>query len=356
MPPQPDDSQPKQSDVLVPNDVAADLPRFQASYQEKTGTRFEHYFCPFLHKDEPAEMCMGHVVPQSYANCCRTAIALRKDVDGFYGRVVEGHFGVLLVARQSEFVDLFRDKKLQREMRPQFLLGGQPVDYYPDRGDKNPNHTRVSLECQPGGGTVNVVFKKSPDEMMSSLGKDWGYAVVRDCRLSALVTLIRSAYLTLFHQHGYNWALSHAGIEVGYSMLGRFYRENHSKSTAEAREAMKDFFVPFKNMVRPIERFAGGFVPRGTLEDNFSGICYGSSGHPFAQVVYVRIGDQCHAVLMPGAENPESAVTYLDFLKNDNDKLKVCHTRFNHEKLQWEVEPEPVTAHWPKNHFTFEFD
>ena len=59
---------------------------------------------------------------------------------------------------------------------------------------------------------------------------------------------------------------------------------------------------------------------------------------------------------MPGAENPESAVTYFEFLNNDNEKLKVSHTRFNHEKRCWEMHPEPATAHWPKKHMTFDFD
>ena len=162
--------------------------------------------------------------------------------------------------------------------------------------------------------------------------------------------------LTLFHLHGYRWALSHGGIEIGYSLLGRFFRDNRRKQVTDVRGAMKPYFFPYKHMVRPIERFGEGEPPRGTLEDDFCGTCLGSSGKRFAQIVYVRIADRCHAVLMPGAENPESAATYFEFLNNDNEVLRVSHTQFNHEQQCWEMHPEPVTFHWPKKHVTFDFE
>ncbi len=118
---------------------------------------------------------------------------------------------------------------------------------------------------------------------------------------------------------------------------------------------MKQFFSPYKHMVRPIDRVVEGELPRGTLEDGLFELCLGSSGKPFAQIIYVRIADQCYAVLMPCAENPESAVTYYEFLNNDNENLRVCCARYNDEKECWERCPESVTVHWPKTGATFDF-
>lgn len=346
----------KPSAKLIPPDVAGDLPRLQQSYSEKTGERFNHFFCPLMHRDDPVELCMGHIVPQSYPNCCRAKVAQRKDIDNFYGAVAEADFGNLLEAKGKTLAQVVFDKRLQRELRPQIVVEGEEVGYYPYRGGKDPQHTRVLVENSTDGRTMDWVIKKSPEEMLASTNKNWGVYIERDCRLTAMVTMIKAAYLTMFHLHGYTWALSHAGIEIGYSLLGRFFRDSHDKDVHEVRDAMKASFAPYKHMYRPIEHYGAGPTPRGTLEDWFSGVCVGSSGRPFAQIVYVRIDDHCHAVLMPAAEHPESAATFHEFLNNDNETLQVTPTVFNAEKQQWEFDTNTIRAHWPKKHFSFDFE
>ena len=189
----PDYDRSKQELPLIPPDVAADLPRLQASYLEKTSSRFNHFFCPFMHSDERVELCMGHVIPKSYANCSRAQVAQRKDVDNFYGTVAEADLGMLLETRGRTLPELILDKKLQMEMRPRIVVEGNEVKYYPDRGGKDPNHTRVLLESAADGRTIDLVFKKSPNEMLLSLNKNWGVVVERDCRLTGMVTMVKAA-------------------------------------------------------------------------------------------------------------------------------------------------------------------
>jgi hypothetical protein len=74
-------------------------------------------------------------------------------------------------------------------------------------------------------------------------------------------------------------------------------------------------------------------------------------------VVYVRTGEELHAVLMPAFRHPDSVEAYLNFLKNDDwETLRVWFARYDDEKRLWEVSPQPVTAHWPKTGETFRFD
>jgi hypothetical protein len=354
VPPRPDDARSKQSALLVPGDVAADLPRLQESYQEKTGTGFEHYFCPFLHNDEPAQLCMGHIVPESYASSCRTRVAQRADVDNFYGAVAEGHFGTLLEAKSRDFVDLLLDKKLSKEMRPQFVVNGQQVEYYPYRGKMDPAHTRVLMQSEHDGRSIDLVFKMPPEEMHAAIEKDWGTVVERDCRLSAIVTLIKAAYLTLFNMNGYQWALSAGGVNVGYDILGRFYRENRGKHVTQVREAMKPFFEPYKHMVRPVGSAVGDVPMRGTLEDNRVSICELAPGRPFALIVFVRIDDGLHAVLMPVYQDVATAVAYHAFLNNERESVSFAHGMYDSVNRCWGRDKATYTASWPKTGETFD--
>ncbi len=85
------------------------------------------------------------------------------------------------------------------------------------------------------------------------------------------------------------------------------------------------------------------------MEDNRAGVCVGSSGRPFALVVCVRIDEERHAVFMPAFVHPDSVDTYLNFLKNGEEVLRISNAVYEADKDQWLVHPEPVETHWPKN-------
>ncbi len=341
---------------LIPVDVAADLPRLQASYFEKTGTQFKHFFCPFMYRDEQVQLCMGHVLPESYANCSRARVAQRADMDNFYGCVAEADYGTLLESQGRTMSEIVLDKKLLKELRPQLMHDGEEVVYYPYRGEKNLQHTRIAFESAQDERSIDLVLKKSPTEMQSSLNNNWGFVTEHDFRLAAIATIVKAAFLTMFHLHGYSWAMSPGGTAIGYDLLGKFFRDNRGNHVTDIKRAMLQAFTPYKHILRPIVRFGDGDLPRGTLEDGTFGLCFGSNCKPFAQIIYVRIGDHCDGVLLPAAENPDSAATYCEFLNNDHEKLKVSHSRFNNAMQCWEVDPKPITVHWPKKHSTFDFE
>lgn len=191
--------------------------------------------------------------------------------------------------------------------------------------------------------------------MLADQHRDWELVVERDCRLPALVSLIKSAYLGLFRMLGYRYALSASGLAVGRAILGRFYEENAGKAAHQAQEAAREFFRPYRHMVRPIVSMGEvGEPPRGTVEDGRAGACFGSSGRRFALMVWVRVGEALHAVLLPEIKHPDSAEAYWAFLNDGRETLMINEARFDSEGEQWLVSDRAITARWPKSDESFD--
>jgi hypothetical protein len=324
-------------------------------YARKEGQPFKYFYCPILLRDEETELCMGHIIPASLPNCCRARVVQRADVDNFYGSVAEADFGTLIEARERGLHGVVSDHSLRRRLNARILVEGEECRHYTFNGQMAAGHSRITLEHQDGGDIVHLVLAKRPDELIASQGKQWNLVVERDCRISAMMTMVKAAYLTLFRMFGYRYALSASGLSVGRDMLGRFYEENRSKNLSDVRRAACAFFRPYRHMFRPVTE-CGGNAPRGTIEDNRAGVCFGSSGLPWAVIVWVRVDKDLLAVLMPDVKHPDSAEAYWNFLNNDREEISVSDAVYDAENGRWEVSDKPARAVWPKQGDTFEFE
>lgn len=341
--------------VMIPSDVEQALPRYRESYFAREKMPFNHFFCPILLKDESTKLCMGHVVPEAFSNCCRSRVIQRADVDNWYGSRFEADFGALLEVRGAG-LDATLKSNLRKRIRPQIKINGETIpSYFYKEGNKPPaTQSRILLENETTGTIHYIVLRKEPEEILAAQGGKWNLTIELDSRTSALVTLIKSAYLTLFYAHGYRWALSAAGLSIGRSVLGRFYEENRVRTADEVMDEADKFFYPYRHMVRPIRDKSCVVDLLGTVEDNRTLICFCSSGRPFALIVWVRIGGDLHAVLMPAWNNPESAYVYDDFLNGDKETLLVNDARFDADEKQWIVNPDAIELYWPKNHESYD--
>jgi hypothetical protein len=285
------------------------LEHHRADYAAVMGKPFEHFYCPLLVADEEVNLCMGHVIPLSFPNCCRSQVVQRADIDNWYGSLAEADFGTLLEIQEKGLKGVIADENLRRKVDARIYVDGEDLKSYPYKGNKAADHSRITLEHEDSGDIAHFVVPKCPEELIASQGKKWNLVVDRDCRLAAFLTLVKAAYLTLFRMFGYRYALSCSGLSVGRDLLGKFFEENRHRSMTEVRKTAREFFRPYRHMVRPLQ-FCDGEIPRGTVEDGRIGVCFGSSGRPYAVIVWVRINQDLHAVLMPDVKHPESAEAY----------------------------------------------
>jgi hypothetical protein len=342
---------------MITDEIQTNLAPLQGDYTKVTGSPFAHFFCPLLCRDEDVELCMGHIISKTWKNCCRATVVQRGDIDHWYGSIAEADFGTLLDVRAAGLHGVVRDEKLLKQVKPKILVEGQECHFYLyQQGKSSPHHTHIELVPGPGDDIVRLVLKKHPSQMVEDRGKRWSIVVDRDWRPPVIVSVIKAAYLTLVKMLGYGYALSPGGLEIGRYTLGKFFKENNGKPRNEVREAIPKFFQPYRHIIRPVGEF-GGLAPRGTIEDNTVGICFGSSGRPWAMIVFVRIDQDVFAVLMPAFNHIDSLDAYRSFREEDADRrLNVLEAVFEPQQGRWEACENPFRAFWPKQSATFDLD
>jgi len=315
-------------------------------FERVTGRPFEHFYCPILGVDQEVALQRGHVINEAFENSTRVWVVQRRDVDGFFGSHFEADFEVLQHRDRLSVTEVLADPKLARKVRVKILRSGAPVPFTTRGGDLPHVFTPFQL-VDPQGATSSLGLKMSTEEIAATAGEKWEYLVLKDARVSALVSLIKAAHLSAFHMLGYRYALGLPGRFIGTDILGRFYRENFDKPRKTVRDNAWAFFKEFQHMVRPVLAVDPG--AKGTVTNRSVLVCHGTGGGFWGMVVYVKTAGMLHAVLLPAKGDAESMATYLGFLRNDNETLHLSHTAFDHENGQWLVHVDRFEKTWPKN-------
>jgi hypothetical protein len=93
---------------MASDELTARLAQLRVDFQAEKGYSFKHFYCPFLHVDEPAELCEGHVVNEKLETC-NAWVPQRRDFDSFYGSIAEVDF---ISAVQDRFALLMERRRL----------------------------------------------------------------------------------------------------------------------------------------------------------------------------------------------------------------------------------------------------
>ncbi len=204
-------------------EIRSRLQAMQDDYSAVTGSRFQHFYCPILYKDEPVELQRGHIVNRAFQGAARAWVVQRKDVDNFYGAFFEDEFTSIEAVRNWKDSNVLIDKKLQRKIKPRLLVDGKNIDFYLAK-DQVPSHfTPLRID---GDHSTIIGLKMNSVEALAAAEADWEIEVARDLRLPTLVSLIKAAHLTQFHLLGYRYLFSAAGRWVGRDILGEFFQQN----------------------------------------------------------------------------------------------------------------------------------
>ena len=298
-------------------DIPSEVERLRADYETVIGSPFAHFYCPILLEDSRAELCMGHLVNKVIPNSNRKQIVQRKDVDGFYGSLVEKSFSTLIRGKKAGVWHAFFDKALSSDLRPTFEVNGRAVDHYVVKKNRSSIDPVVKME-NASGEFINVAFKVSNELQLDQSRVQ--LVVDRDYLPEATAALLKAAHLTMFSLLGYRYVFHPAGYTLA-KILQRFYLDARKLSRKKQRDAAAKYFPPHSGMILPLVKYNSDLI-KGTVDDRRVLACCGSSGHPYAMGALIRTGDDMHIVFLP-PDRPESADTYDQFVRNEKGSLLV---------------------------------
>lgn len=316
--------------------------RFRLDFHKVSGKVFTNFFCPILFTDETVPLCKGHIVNKAFANSSAWTVQ-RQDVDSFFGSSFESDFVALQYRGEAILQKSITDKNIFNKTSPKLLLDNKPIDFFIAQESIPIEFTKLILD--DGDRAVTLGLKIRPDEVLEKIDHKWEIEISKDIRISALVSLIKSAHLSLFELIGYNYALSTSGYFVGKIVLGDFFIQNRGKPKSEVIKNAFPYFKEFTHMVRPVVSLE---VPlEGTIYDGTLLLCLTENDDYWAFLVFVKIAKSLHAVLIPVFDKPETVETFMNFLSNSQDTINVRVCRF--EKNRWEIDKSIRTIAWPKD-------
>lgn len=313
-------------------------------YKDVTGFEFKHFYCPILFTDEKARLCQAHIINKALPDSGYSWTVQRADVDSFFGRHFEADFVLLKEKGLHTPEQVLVDKRLAKQLKPKFFVDNQPVEFYYPDGDIPENHSRIRIFSQDE--SKELALKRTPEEMDSSLHHDWEVRIEHNLNLAALVSLIKTAHLTLFHMLGYRHPLSAGGRFVGETILGNFYKKSSQLKKDEVIKLAKPHFSEFANMVRPV--LSKPYNIKGTISDKYLYV-WMYMDKPWALLVFINIANCLHAVALPVFEDGEGAARYCQFLGKEEFITEARLAKWKGDS--WEISSKWEIQKWPKSNY-----
>ena len=168
-----------------------------------------------------------------------------------------------------------------------------------------------------GMGTPGATIRYKRPHALEAIPKPSQIEIDCDLRLSAFVSLLKAAHLSLFEVLGYRYALSVAGHFLGQTILGAFFSAHRTKPKSEVIRAAKTYFAEFASMLRPV--IEPDTSIKGTVADRRILVCHANSGGFWSQIVFIPTGELLHSVMLPIWDRPDMSPVFLEFLHNDHE-------------------------------------
>lgn len=263
----------------------------------------------------------------------------RKDVDGFFGSYFESDF-VKIEYKDNEIRpdQVVSNAKLSKKFKLKILIGDELIEYYFTSGVIPSNHSAVRISEQKDAPFL--VLKKP----LESIPENIEIEVNADLRLSAVVSLIKAGFLTLFEMLGYRYSMSPGGKFIGHDVLGTFYKNNKNiKDKATILLNARKFFEKYVNLVRPVDNMPIDI--NGTCKDKKFFLCI-NNGSVWGCIVFIKISEALHAVLLPLFENQVGKTVFHNFLISPGDITAKLGT-FN--GASWVLSKQNHKMFWPNN-------
>jgi hypothetical protein len=277
---------------------------------------FKYFFCPILHEDVHTELCEGHIVPEALGH--RAWVPQRKDVDNFFGSIIEADFIAVVEDRESDPTRILLDKKKSKQHRPKFMVEGNVIEHYlpRDMSAVPEHHSRARLIGDNNEIRLDLAFKVGPTELealevLANQGKQLEIVIDRNYLPAAVASVIKAAHLTMFGMFGYEWVFSLAGRDLA-QILRRFYLKYRKTPKAEIEGPLREYFSPHAQIVKPFVGIDSAILG-GTINDKRVVALMDNKDRPFAAGIMVKAGKGTFSVLVPAGD--ATINTYCSFLK-----------------------------------------
>lgn len=325
------------------SDLKKRLHRLRRDYETVCGRPFSWFFCPILFRDEDVELCKGHLVNKAFPASSRRWTVQRKDVDNFYGRNFEQDF-LDIQHRDRDALEILSDPKLSRRFRPKIYQNEVEVQYFRSQS-KIPAEFTLGF-ATTASGPVPLALKRQNPAGGSPLSGKWEIEWGRDLRPYALPSLLKAAHLTLFDVLGYRYVLSPGGQFLGGIILGSAFEQCSALPKEAVLARTRLHFERAGRMIRLVDQeppFLETFS-----KDRLVTLACGSPGTvPWGLVVFIRIMNQRHAVLLPTFPDEAGVDQFRGFL--DGRTREIPARPLRHVQDHWEIHPRPiVTLVWPE--------
>jgi hypothetical protein len=269
-------------------------------------------------RDEPAEMCRAHIVNEALGTCAEW-VPQRKDVDNFFGSVVEADFVTIIRNREKELIAILLDPTVKGKIRPKLLDNEIPIGHYlPKPGAPEVEGHTVAKLIDSGELICNLAIKKSEDHLFSLTDSDLAFVIDADFQPEVTASMIKAAHLTLFKLFGYKHVFSVTGRYLA-SILRDFCEKFNRPDVARYFSQ-----VEIMNMVVPLMEVSERL--KGTVTDGRLLSVFGSSGNIYAMGVIVNAGKDTFCVFVPGMER--AIDTYFGFLRERPKSIAVKVTQW----------------------------
>jgi hypothetical protein len=297
---------------------AQELLRHNANYTAVTGKPVRRFVCPITLQDDDAELCDGHILNKGIAKARRSTVIQRKDVDGYFGQTIESDLVRFLNVPVSSLLDLVRGT------RPTVKLpSGEKTEFFFADRKARAKYQQVELYGSDGKVVGRPFLRNGQLEPKYHKGLEVEW-LMKFTDSALLGSLLKSAYLCLFHLHGYQWVFDTVGDKIRRT-LAAFYTSKATKAEASR------YFSEFSGAFNVLLDTNAAQLP-DTLDDGIVWVHYAegdcSTGTLFAQTCHFVVNDRLITVTLPATNNAVlhllSVHHYSAWLK-DRSRLQSVH-------------------------------
>lgn len=283
--------------AINPDELAA----LRADHEAVKGMEFQHFMCPITLRDEPAELMNGHILNEALKSARRLTVIQRKDVDGYFGQIIEPDLINRLNNADAPKEEWFENGRKLFVTLP----SGEKVELLHPNKIKDGVFPKIDLLNDDDSVWASGYVKTGAQNLQGADDIYVGHSF-RAREGAVIGAWMKAAFLAMFKLRGYRYVYSEAGDFIRRPLCD-FVLNN--RINAEADPQFKGFAGACGSILGP----EASNVPE-TLGENV--VLLRSDDHGlFASSLLFRVNGTLHVVTVPiGDDKAQVVDRYLKLI------------------------------------------